>query len=109
MIPVKVNATLRIIKNKTEKVAEYQIEITKFISENLIDSELEIASTSGKPAPLIVRDFKFKCCLQNTKKPGESPGSATRLVKKNRKISNDDDDEDLPTMNMLKFTSSNED
>ena len=107
-IPVKVNSILRIFKNKTEKVAEFQIELTKFISENLMESELEINTASGKPGPLIVRAFKFKCCLQNLKKPGESPNSATRVVKKNRKFSNEDDDGELPTMNMLKFTSSNE-
>ena len=73
-----------------------------------MESELEINTASGKPGPLIVRAFKFKCCLQNLKKPGESPNSATRVVKKNRKFSNEDDDGELPTMNMLKFTSSNE-
>jgi hypothetical protein len=34
-MPVKEFATLRIMKNKTEKVAEYQIEITNFIGEDL--------------------------------------------------------------------------
>jgi len=64
-IPVKINATLRVMKIKTEKVSEYQIEITKFIGENMTAAELEISAQSGKPAPMIVRAFKFKCCLQN--------------------------------------------
>ena len=63
-IPVKDFVTLRILKNKTDKVAEYQIEITNFIGEDLKLSDLELGPATAKPAPIIVRSFKFKCMLQ---------------------------------------------
>ena len=65
-MPVKEFATLKIIKNKTEKVAEYQIEITNFIGEDLKLSDLNVAPTNNKPAYIIVRAFKFKCLLQRS-------------------------------------------
>lgn len=67
IIPIKENATLRVYKNKTEKVSEYQIEVTKFIGEESIVSELDIIPSTIKPASLIVRAFKFKCNLQSSK------------------------------------------
>ena len=107
-MPVKQNGLLRIFKNQTEKVAEYQIEITKFQSENYVETDLEISAPSGKPTnAVIVRAFKFKCCLSSTKKLGESPAFARTLTKQNRKFSNEDEDQELPTMNMLKYTSNN--
>lgn len=63
-IPVKDFATLKILKNKTEKVAEYQIEITNFIGEDFKLTDLELGPASSKPTPVIVRSFKFKCMLQ---------------------------------------------
>lgn len=61
--PVKEFATLRFMKNKSEKVADFQIEITNFIGEEFQISDLELGLPSGKPAPIIVRAFKFKCML----------------------------------------------
>ena len=103
-MPVKEFATLRIIKNKTEKVAEYQIEITNFIGEDLKQSDLTVASTNYKPAHIVVRGFKFKCLLQRQ----QSPRQIGKVNPDLRKISKGEDDSELPTMDMLKHTSSND-
>jgi len=40
-MPKKENVTLSVFRNKTEKISEYEIEITKFISEEFVEQEEE--------------------------------------------------------------------
>lgn len=98
-MPKKENVTLYVYRNKTEKIQEYEIEITKFISEDFVEQEEEFQIKVGpqeKNVQLIVKSFKIKAKLiVSQEKQKTTPKTGPR------KESNTE--EELPTMNMLKY------